>query len=390
MRIACLIESLGSGGAERQMSELAAGLREKGHPVALCYYHGQESVSDFYETRLKRSGVTVERLGVTGKLGRIRGARSWLNRVKPDVVQAYLPGSNAIAVLSGLGGRQWKVVVSERIDPDYGRRGNLRAKAITRLYRGADWIVANSHSILEALVTYMPAYRKKASVIWNCVDLDRFRPRENPKEPARFRFVCVASMNTRKNSRRLAEALALLKHRSPQPFDLRWVGRYNDQIPDQRNNMAETREIIERSGLGGEFTFAGEIENVESEYRQADAAVLVSTREGLPNTVCEGMASGLPIVAGAVADIPRIVQDGENGFLCDPWNVSDIARALERCLALSPEERARFGKASRRFAEEQFGRSGFIRNYESLYRSLFDGRSDSSMGRTSLTGGFTT
>jgi len=387
MRIACLIESLGSGGAERQLSELASGLRERGHQVALCYYHGQESVSDFYEMRLKQQGVAIERLRETGRFGRILEARAWLRRIKPDILQAYLSGTSAIAVLSGLGGRHWKVIVSERIDLDYRGKGSLRTRAITQLYRGADWIVANSHSIRDALVEYLPAHGRKSSVIWNCVDLDRFQPREKPKNPASLRFICVASMGSRKNSLRLAEAMALLKKRCDQPFELRWVGRYNDRIPDQRHNMAETQALIKRSGLSEQFIFVGEVENVESEYRQADALVLVSTREGLPNAVCEGMASGLPIVAGAVADIPRIVREGENGFLCDPRSAADIARALEKCLTLSSDERAMFGTASRRLAEDFFSKVGFIREYEELYKTLLGPRAIDPDGQAESTGG---
>lgn len=120
------------------------------------------------------------------------------------------------------------------------------------------------------------------------------------------------------------------------------MGLYNERIPDQRDNMAQTRDIIERAGLGDVFTFAGEIENVESEYHQADAVVLVSTREGLPNTVCEGMASGLPIVAGKVADIPGLSVKAKTASFATPLSVSD-ARALEKCLSLSFEDRVRFG-----------------------------------------------
>lgn len=376
MRVACLIESLGSGGAERQISELATGLKERGHQVALCYYHWEELVSDFYEKRLIQQGVAVERLRETGKLGRIQETRAWLSRVQPDILQSYLSGANAIAILSGFGGRHWEVVVSERSDLNFRGWENLRTKAITQLYRGADWIVANSYSTHDALVSHMPAYRRKSSVIWNCVDLNRFRSREHPKNSTPFRFICVASMGSQKNSCRLAEALSLLKKRCNQPFELRWVGRYNDRIPDQRHNMAETQALIKRFGLGEQFIITGEVENVESEYCQADALVLVSTREGLPNAVCEGMASGLLIIAGAVSDIPRIVREGENGFLCDPWSAADIARALEKCLTLSPDERARFGTASRRLAEDFFSKDGFISVYEELYKTLLGPRAN--------------
>lgn len=374
MRIACLIDSLGSGGAERQLCELAVGLQGSGHEVALCHYHGQNSAHAFYETGLRQGGVEIERVSSTDKLDRLRKVRAWLNRLQPDILQSYLSGPNAIAVLTGYGRRHWKVVVSERIQTDYRQAGDFRSKIIARLFCGADWIVANSYSGLESLAAFIPSYQRKSSVIWNCVDLDRFQARQAAKRSDTFRFLCVASMGSRKNSRRLAEALSLLRDQSDRPFELRWAGRYNDRVPDHRENMTETRNLIQRFGLEEKFIFVGEVEDVESEYRNADALVLVSTREGLPNVICEGMASGLPIIAGAVADIPMIVREGENGFLCDPWSVNDIARALGRCLDLSPEERSRLGKTSRLMAEELFGKTGFICQYEALYETLLSKR----------------
>ncbi len=370
MRIACLIDSLGSGGAERQLSELAVGLLDKGHRVALCHYHAQHGANSFYETWLRERGVEIERFCSAGRLDRVWKVRGWLRHFKPDILQAYLPGPNAIAVLAGLGRRCWKVVVSERIALDYQGARRLRLKAIAQLYRGADWVVTNSHANLQVLVDYVPGTQQKSSVIWNCVDLDRFHPRDDTTVCRPFRFLCVASMSSRKNSRRLAEALALLKERSTKPFVLRWVGQYNERLPDQRENMAETARILRRSGLERQFVFAGETETIELEYQNADALVLVSTREGLSNAVCEGLASGLPVVAGKVADLPRIIRDGENGFLCDPLNVQDIARALEQCLNLEPADLSRFGSASRRRAESLFDKRRFIDDYENLYRTL--------------------
>ena len=75
-----------------------------------------------------------------------------------------------------------------------------------------------------------------------------------------------------------------------------------------------------------------------------------------------------------------MVRDGENGFLCDPLKPEDIARALGRCMDLGPEDLARFGRNSRRMAEEMFNRGDFIRNYEGLYEKLLGDRAEDSTG----------
>lgn len=65
-------------------------------------------------------------------------------------------------------------------------------------------------------------------------------------------------------------------------------------------------------------------------YRQADIFVLPSLSEGVPKTLLEAMASGLPIVATRVGGIPDIVKDGETGLLVEPRSPEQIAQAIER------------------------------------------------------------
>lgn len=376
MRVACLIDSLGSGGAERQLSELAMGLRDRGHVVEVCHYHGERADNSFYETQLLDHGVAVTRFASRGRVDRLARVRGWLQRFRPDVVQAYLSGAGAVAVLSSVGSTAWRVVVSERIDVDYAGRSGIRAKAIAQLYRWADWVVTNSHSNRCALVQFVPALAKKSCVIWNCVDLERFSPVATPRRDLRspYRFLCVASMGSRKNSQRLIAALGRVKAATSRPFTLRWVGRCNEELADHRDNMAATQRLIEECGLVDAVSFRGQVENVEAEYRSADALILVSTREGLPNVICEAMASGLPIVAGAVADVGRVVREGASGFLCDPWDVGDIARAVLKCMAMEPSAAAQCSARARETAERFFEKGAFVSSYEQLYDAVLCGR----------------
>jgi glycosyltransferase involved in cell wall biosynthesis len=80
---------------------------------------------------------------------------------------------------------------------------------------------------------------------------------------------------------------------------------------------------------------------------QADAVVLPSFYEGLPNAVCEGMMLGRPILMSDVCDARNLVQEGTNGFLFNPHSPASIADVIARFVGLAPEERVRMGKASR-------------------------------------------
>lgn len=66
-------------------------------------------------------------------------------------------------------------------------------------------------------------------------------------------------------------------------------------------------------------------------YRESDIFILPSlTGEGVPQTLFEAMASGIPIIATKVAGIPQLVKDGENGLLINQGSSSEICEAVER------------------------------------------------------------
>ena len=368
MKIALLIESLGSGGAEKLIVDLATGLKERGHNVAVGIYHPKY----FFSPILERAGIEIVEFKRNNKLSLVLRVRAWLKSLTPDIVQAYMTNSNAIAVLASIGKRHWKVVVTELSILDHNLKGNIRLKIIRQLYRSADWVLSNSYSNIYFIHQNVAFTKDKSSVIWNGVDLDKFSPSHSKKPRDTFRFLYVASMLQNKNAPRVIAALDLLRKNTQRPFMLRWIGNYNSNNPDISNTMRETLLRVENLGLNGVFTFVGNVEDVSIEMRSADALVLCSLTEGLPNVVCEGMASGLPIVASAVSDIPRMVEDCVNGFLCDPMDISSIVNAMQKCLELKENEWFQFSRTSRRMAEEMFNKKTFIDNYEKLYNYLLN------------------
>src|SRR5205823_13173952 len=98
----------------------------------------------------------------------------------------------------------------------------------------------------------------------------------------------------------------------------------------------------------------------------ADLFVLSSRSEGLPISVLEAMAAGLPVVATNVGGMPEVVVNGETGFLVPPAEPRALAEAVGRLL-LDPELRQRFGAAGRRRAERRFDVARFHRAHVRLY-----------------------
>lgn len=98
----------------------------------------------------------------------------------------------------------------------------------------------------------------------------------------------------------------------------------------------------------------GPSDDMPSVYAHADAVVLPSYREGMPRSLLEAAAMGLPAIATDVPGCRHIVRDGENGLLCEPRSADALHAALERLLALTDTERATLGAAGRTRVEVEF------------------------------------
>jgi colanic acid/amylovoran biosynthesis glycosyltransferase len=91
--------------------------------------------------------------------------------------------------------------------------------------------------------------------------------------------------------------------------------------------------------------------------------------EGLPVSLTEAAAFGLPIVATRHSGIPEIVRDGINGYLVAENDIEGMARRMLE-LARSPETWSRLGRAGRAIVEEQFDQHRVIASYINMVGSL--------------------
>lgn len=122
-----------------------------------------------------------------------------------------------------------------------------------------------------------------------------------------------------------------------------------------------------------EDVLSGAIKHIEyspdvvSQITQADCMVLPSFYgEGLSRVLMEGLAMGKPIVCTNIPGCRETVDEGINGFLCQPKDSVSLTRAFEKFIALSPDERLNMGIESRRKAERVFDERFVIEKYQSV------------------------
>jgi len=108
---------------------------------------------------------------------------------------------------------------------------------------------------------------------------------------------------------------------------------------------------------------------VHSLQRSADVFVLPSLWEGMPVSVMEAMATGLPVVGTDVPGIRELVVDGDTGFLAPGRDPAALAERIER-LARDASLRFRMGEAGRRRVMTEFALDTMVRRYEEAYLRL--------------------
>lgn len=127
------------------------------------------------------------------------------------------------------------------------------------------------------------------------------------------------------------------------------------------------REIAQR-GLGGRVRLLGLRRDVPRLLAAADVYASSAAWEGLPVATLEAMAAGLPIVATAVGDVPRVV-DRSAGILVPPGRPDELARALSKVLSDASLRRA-LGEAARRHVSLHHGAEAWSRRLLALYAEL--------------------
>lgn len=134
----------------------------------------------------------------------------------------------------------------------------------------------------------------------------------------------------------------------------------------QRPNI---EAMIQRYGLHSNFFLKGHQDDMDTFYRGIDLYLNTSIHEGIPMTILEALARGIPVIAPNVGGISEIITNGVEGFLIEGRNPSDFA---EKCLLLhgNRQLRKQMSQAARNRAEQAFSAEQMAERYYRLYREI--------------------
>ena len=361
-RILCVIDNLGSGGAQRQIVNLAIGLKKLGHAAAVFTY---SNAPGHFDGELRDAEVPLS--NCPRRIGHptytILRLRALVQSGKFDGVISFMPIPSFIACVALLGLPTIRLVVSERSSFPTGNP-SWEDRMIRALHGRATWVTANSHHQAALMRRGFPRLQERLKTIYNGYDAAQFQVRKWEQASDVLRLVAVGRITTGKNIENLVYALKMSR---TQGFDVRldWIGRL-DNVRWASGYYEQISALIDSAGIGSAWRWLGERNDISARLCKYDALVHPSLYEGLPNAVCEAFACGLPVIASNVCDHPVLLVPPQRGFLFNPSDPASIADALMRYACLRVAARGQMGMAARQFALEELS----LEKMSSFYSEL--------------------
>src|SRR4030042_3604374 len=306
-----VIDNLSTGGAQRQMINLALGLTQRGYQFEIfCYAPGDMLSQPLIDAgiqihwRLKSSRYSPEV---------ILSLRELITRGHFYHILPFLTTPNCYPILAG---RMLKlpripVIVSERFC-DLPQGVSLTERFARRFYPLATHVVTNSHHQRINLANKYPLLRDHISTIYNGYDLNLFIPAAFEPDNHPLRILTIASVSPYKNGMCLVEALNILRQRDGVLPQVDWIGELVMKS-DRLIYLNEMKKAITAFRLDGQWQWLGQRSDIVNQLHKHDVLVHPSFGEGLPNVVCEALAFARPVIVSNILDHTRIVKNGERG-----------------------------------------------------------------------------
>jgi glycosyltransferase involved in cell wall biosynthesis len=355
MKIVQLLPSLDLGGMERLAVDLARQQKAEGHePAIYCTSHPGQLAPE-----AEAANVPVHPFGKTTgfSLRLIRDLASRLRVDCPDVLHAH----NALVLHYGIAAARLArvpVVINTR------HGGNMNWDPhCERIWRHAvrwiDSVVFVSEGVREYYVTKDRLSRRNTSVIYNGIDVDKFTA--NPAHPTthlpRFRVGCVGRLVPAKDHVTMIRSFAMVSAAMPEA-ELHILG--------DGPCRAAISQTIESLGIANRVFLHGASLDVSGFLSTLDLFVLSSVDEGLPISLMEALAAGLPVVSTRLPGLTELAPECVVAGYCNPGQPKSLAEKI-LCAAHRPDLPA-LGEAARRWAQK-FGIRETWHNYQAVFET---------------------
>ena len=204
--------------------------------------------------------------------------------------------------------------------------------------------------------------KNKVHTIANGIDIPETVPARDNRET--LHLLCLGRIEKEKGMHHAVKAIAEFKTENVK-LDIVGTGPYLDEL----------KLLITKLGIDEMVSCHGRVEDDElSElFALADIYVMPTTRqEGLPLTILEAMANGLPVIASNIGGISGVIKDEEDGVLIKPGDVAELIEAI-RLLKNDEDKRLRLSAAARKTIEDRYSKERMVDETLAVFSSVMQG-----------------
>lgn len=373
MKILIVIDTLGSGGAQRLKTQLAKGLKKRNYNVEFFIY---DSNHMFFESELIDAGIKInlaERQSKGFSFKVIIQLRKLIKTNNYDVVISSLHAPSIYASFAKFGIGKTKLIVCEE-SSSIAPVPFLKKYLFYLATLIADDLVTNSHHEAN-LIKNLPGRSHKTKVIWNGFDLSAFNSTRKNKfnKNGINKLLIVGRVAYPKNGMNLLKGLSLFEKRNGWLPEINWVGRRDADIRSSKDTKSSSmiqemdNYLILNKNIESKWNWRGTVENVQDFYNSSDALLSVSIYEGMPMVIGEAMLSGCFVIASSICDNPLIIGKNKRGLLCNPHDPLSICKAIEILCAMENEKKKKIITNAKEFAIKNLDYNKMVDKYELLF-----------------------
>ena len=369
IKILFLHHSARCSGSVRQLMNIFENLnRNIFEPILVI----QRSDKVFNKALLLQPNVYVLNDTKAGKFSMIRNFISLVRQIQPDCIQTFNRRSNWLGYVSSCFYKSPPIISSMR-----NSNSSYRYLLVEMFFKSCfRFMVVNSKAIYDELRHRAFIPDKKLKIIPNGLNTELFTayPKERIDTVRNDLFISkkttvllsVGRIHRQKNILCTLRALIEIKTLKPElDFLFIHVGPVTD-----RKYFNTILNYVYENNLQCNCLFEKETKHITDYYNAADAVILSSSWEGLPNVLIEAMACNKPCLVATSADNDHIIISGKNGFLFQNDNHQDLARLIDNFSRLSVETKRQIGLNARETVESRFSMQVMVSRFEELYRQV--------------------
>lgn len=359
-----LVSRLRSSGPTNQLYYILKHLDDEFNATVLTLSPEPE---DTELPRFQKLGVDYETLGLSRWEGLLYGPgrlRRFVNQHNPDIVQTQGIRADTLAALFLSEYPQITTIRNYPYDDYPAKFGTIQGKAMAaehiQMYRRIDYPVACSETIADRI----RIHGIDAIPIQNGVDTEQFSPVDKT-EKARLRkefdipmsatvFISVGTLIPRKNP------LDVIKEFQAADVE--------DSILLMLGDGPLRGECETLAANDNQIKIEGWVDNVRDYLGASDYFVSASSSEGLPNTVMEALAAGLPVLLSDIQPHREILQYNSNvGELFDLKSINTLQNKMQD---LSDKEYDSPSSEAREMIIQELGADTMSMKYQDLYSNV--------------------